>query len=212
MTRLHALLPLFIALLGCKTPGETIIGRGNGQDVIASEADIQARADQSGISRTQAIRELRREHEMRLAVDMQKEWKSKNGVHVEGAKIRTQTDEPDAPDSEKIEEFIAQTRTSRAELTAEIQEEGEEDEESDDLEMTEDEAKLNDLNSAVDRIGLPEQKAVFEESERSEGWKLLPDEGSPITQTREVERQGQKNPRTQTRRRQANTAQEKTRP
>ncbi len=43
---------------------------------------------------TKALRELRREHEMRLAIDMQKEWKSKNGVHVEGAKSEPKPTNP----------------------------------------------------------------------------------------------------------------------
>lgn len=205
MARAGALVLLGFVLLGCRTSAETLIGRADGRDIFATEVEIQARADREGISRTEAIRELRREHEMRVAIDLQKEWKSKNGVKVEGAKIHSKIDEPDTPDEEKIAEFITSKQTARAEAreAAEIESdeeatdpEGDADEANEDA-VDEDAVKRAKLDAAIGRIGLPPYRGGLEPSERSEGWRVLPENGSDTGEEAATARQAEKNRRSQ---------------
>lgn len=174
---------LSAAPLGCKTPGDTVIGRYQGRDIVVTEQEIKERTEAKGLSRTEALRELRREHEMRLALEMQKEWKPLPEVAVEGARIRTEIDHAEAPDEEKMAEMISKVRKERLLARQKALEEelaegekkksgeygevgGEGEDEEDD--RSDGESGLRDDES--DRLPLPKRPTEFELSKKGEGW------------------------------------------
>lgn len=163
MLRLFALLGIAL-LSGCQTPREVVVGRANGRDLIVSETEIQKRINDRGVSRAVALRELRRESEMRAALEMQKEWKSRNDVIVEGVKARTRTDQPEAPNEDEVFEHISHEQSKRANARAALFEESEE------AEAGSLEEKQNDV---ADRLRLPSKKPEFDEPASKEGWNRL---------------------------------------
>jgi hypothetical protein len=168
MLRLFAVLLICLALSGCQSTGDTVIARSKGRDVVVTEAEIAQRAKDKGVSREVALRQLRREHDMRAAIEMQKEWKSTADVRVDGVKVRTTTDQPPAPNEEEIAEFISQAQTKRANAREALlaKEEG----------TTESplEEVIDDSNEeSIDRYDLPSNPPQFEARPGEEGWNQL---------------------------------------
>lgn len=203
MSRCLALIGIAL-LAGCQTPGETVIGRANGRDLVVTEAEIQKRASDHGLSRTVALRELRRESEMRAAIEMQREWKSRDNAFVEGVKARTQTDQPAAPNEDEIFEHVSKEQTRRADARAALI--AEEDAVAEDEQSETSEAQQNEI---ADRLKLPSRSPEFESREEEEGWNLLSgDKVAP--QKRGVERLAKNKSKSQVPLSQSPTSKEKT--
>ncbi len=205
MSRLLALIGIAL-LAGCQTPGETVIGRANGRDLVVTEAEIQQRASDRGVSRTVALRELRRESEMRAAIEMQREWKSRDNAYVEGVKARTHTDQPEAPNEDEIFELVSKEQSKRADARAALfaEEDAEGEANEDEPETSEDQQ-----NAVADRLKLPSRRPEFESRGDTEGWNSLTGE-EPPPQKRDAERLAKNKSKSQTRLSQSPTSKEKT--
>lgn len=193
MLRLLLWCMAMVALGGCQTTGDTVIGRANGRDIVVTEAEIQKRISDRGVSRAVAVRELRREQETKAAIELQQKWKSQDNVYVENAKSRSGSDQPEAPDQEAISEMIADEQKRRAEVRQALYADDEIGEGVDD-----DAPPDAEDEEILSKMALPEQRAQFEESPETEGWKTLPDRNvaPPAGGDR---RQGEKKSKTQVR-------------
>jgi hypothetical protein len=205
MSRLLALFGIAL-LAGCQTPGETVIGRANGRDLVVTEAEIQQRASDRGISRTVALRELRRESEMRAAIEMQKEWKSRENAYVEGVKARTHTDQPEAPNEDEVFEHVSKEQSKRADARAALF--AEEDVEAE-AEEVEPETSEDQQNAVADRLKLPSRIPEFESRGEKGGWNSLTGEEPPPPK-RGFERLAKNKTKSQTPSSQPPTSKEKT--
>jgi hypothetical protein len=197
MARCAAMACLLALLAGCQTAGDTVIGRANGRDIVVTEAEIQKRIADRGVSRAVAMRELRREQETKSAIELQRKWKSSDNFYVENAKSRSGADQPEAPDQEAIAEMIADEQERRAEVREAIYAD---DEMVDEIGegIDEDSPPDEEDSEILSKMALPEQRAKFEDVPDTEGWQTLPDQ--PATpQSGDKVRQGEKKAKTQVR-------------